>query len=380
MRLEGTLDAFSLPDIFQLLSYTKKTGTLHLRREGQHGVVHLRDGAVTGGRGDATRQALGRRLVGAGLVDDAALADAVERVMDEPSLGLARLLVDTGLVPAESVLPLAIEQASDAVFELLRWPDGEFAFVIDEGDPDDVGASLPVEEVVAEGNRRMAAWNELAERIPSLEAVVTVLPVPTEDPVVTRDEWTLLALVNGARSVSDLVALAGKGEFVVVSALAALAERGLVTVDAYRATHDPHVQRLQVLAALEGRPLPVAAEPPAVPQARVPEPTPAPPAPAAPAAPVQERRPVIPERPEPFTPSRRPEHAEPVAPAFSRFSSTPAAPVSPAPSAPSSPAPVTATQGAHALAADPAPSSYIDRDPAVNKSLLLRLIAGVRGL
>ncbi len=33
MKLEGTLDAFSLPDIFQLLSFTKKTGTLHLRRD-----------------------------------------------------------------------------------------------------------------------------------------------------------------------------------------------------------------------------------------------------------------------------------------------------------------------------------------------------------
>ena len=35
-----------------------------------------------------------------------------------------------------------------------------------------------------------------------------------------------------------------------------------------------------------------------------------------------------------------------------------------------------------ALAADPVPAahSYIDRDPSVNKSLLLRLIAGVRGL
>ena len=28
----------------------------------------------------------------------------------------------------------------------------------------------------------------------------------------------------------------------------------------------------------------------------------------------------------------------------------------------------------------PAPSPYIERDPSVNKSLLLRLIAGVRGL
>ena len=45
MRLEGSLDAFSLPDIFSLLSMTKKTGGLHLRRSGAHGVVWLGDGS-----------------------------------------------------------------------------------------------------------------------------------------------------------------------------------------------------------------------------------------------------------------------------------------------------------------------------------------------
>ena len=86
MRFEGTLDAFSLPDIFQLLSFTKKTGTLHLRRDAAHGAIHLREGAVTGARADIGRQELGRRMLGAGLVEpleelhevrDAA-ADAVE--------------------------------------------------------------------------------------------------------------------------------------------------------------------------------------------------------------------------------------------------------------------------------------------------------------
>lgn len=362
MRLEGTLDAFSLPDIFQLLSYTKKTGTLHLRRESQHGAVHLRDGAVIGGRGDVARQALGRRLVGAGLVDDTALADAAEKVLNDPALGLGKLLVDAGAVPADVATQVAVEQASDAVFELLRWPDGEFAFVMDEGDPDDVGAALAVEDVVAEGTRRMAAWSELADTVPSLDAVVAVLPSPDEDPVVSRDEWSLLALVNGARTVGDLVALAGTGEFVVVSALAGLADRGLVAVGGPPATEDPQAQRLQLLSALEGRP--VALE---VPQARPAEPPPQPPA--------QERRAVIPERPEPFVPPRQPQHAEPV-PAFSRYAAQPVASSGHAASAPS--APVTA--GAHALATDPVASSYIDRDPAVNKSLLLRLIAGVRGL
>ena len=79
MRLEGTLDAFSLPDIFQLLSFTKKTGALHLRRGDVHGVVHFAAGAVTGASADQGRQALGRRLVGAGHVSDDALTQAVER-------------------------------------------------------------------------------------------------------------------------------------------------------------------------------------------------------------------------------------------------------------------------------------------------------------
>ena len=52
MKLEGSLDAFSLPDIFQLLSFTKKSGGLHLRRAAIHGCVYFRDGSVTGATSD----------------------------------------------------------------------------------------------------------------------------------------------------------------------------------------------------------------------------------------------------------------------------------------------------------------------------------------
>jgi hypothetical protein len=374
VRLEGSLDAFSLPDIFQLLSYTKKTGTLHLRREGQHGVVHLRDGHVTGGRGDAECQALGRRVVGAGLVDDEALADAVEKVLDEPGSGLGRALAETGRLDAHVLTALASEQATDAVFELLRWPDGDFAFVVDEADPDDLGAALQVEEVVAEGRRRLETWATMTEKVPSTTAVVSLVPSPSSDPVLSRDEWALLSLVDGNRSVGDLVTLSGTGEYVVVCALAALAERGLVVVGERPEGVSAVAQRQQLLAALEhgvaGAPSPRAAEP-------EPEPEPV----------VAARKPVIPERPEPFTPARQPEHAEEPLPALSRLAASvsaakagSASASAPAPSAPA--ASVGSVQGAHALQPDasPSPTSYIDRDPSVNKSLLLRLIAGVRGL
>ena len=369
MRLEGTLDAFSLPDIFQLLSYTKKTGTLHLRRDAEHGVVHLRDGVVTGARSDVFRQALGRRLVGAGLVDDEALAEAVAAVRDAPDRGLARALADTGRLDPEVLRQHGVEQATDAVFDLLRWTDGDFAFVMDELDPDDLGAALAVDDVVAEGRRRLESWDAVTAAVPSPAAVVSLAPSPGQDPAIDRDEWTLLSLVDGARTVADLVALSGRGEYVVVSALAALVERGLLSIDSKPAGAGALLRRQELLATLEQAPEAVAAGPPtravdAVPPERGMAPTRL-------AAPL--RTAAIPERPEPFTPARQPDHVEP-GPTYAR------------PVSVSTASTVGAVQGAHALQLQhdpdtvPAASAYIDRDPSVNKSLLLRLIAGVRGL
>jgi hypothetical protein len=372
MRLEGTLDAFSLPDIFQLLSYTKKTGTLHLRRDGAHGVVHVRDGLVTGGRGDVTCQALGRRLVGSGLVSDEDLAEAVELVLDNPGEGLGKTLLAQGSLSDDDARRVATEQATDAVFELLRWEAGEFAFVVDEADPDDVGAQLAVEEVVAEGRRRLETWQTLLDKVPSVDAPVSIAAGPDGDATLSRDEWTLLSFVDGRRTVRDLVALSGNGEYVVVSALAALAQRGLVHVAERPEGVDPILQRQQLLATLEGREVPKAAAPTK-------------PSTHAAAAP----QPVIPGRPEPFSPDRQPAFAEEPVPAMARFAAQPssAAPVS-ATAATSMSASVGSVEGAHALKPETAPalapapahSGLIDRDPSVNKSLLLRLIAGVRGL
>jgi hypothetical protein len=363
VRLEGTLDAFSLPDIFQLLSFTKKTGTLHLRRENAHGAVHVREGAVTGARADVARQELSRRLLGAGLVDDEALAAAAEELADDSALSLAQLLAQKGGLSAEQAKSVAGEQITDAVFSLLRWADGEFAFVVDETDPDDLGASLPVEEVVAEGQRRLAAWAELVEQVPAPDAVVAVHPAPDGAPTPTPDEWALLALVDGRRTVADLVTLSGRGEYAVVSALAGLVGRGLVVVGS--AGSDQLLRRQSLLAALEGT---AVAETPAPPA----------PAPAAPAPAVPAQGAVIPERPEPFTPPRRPEHAEET-PSFVRASHSTGAPTARTTTAGAASA-HGSVNGATALQPDASAASLIERDPSINKSLLLRLIAGVRGL
>ncbi|MDQ1715460.1 MAG: hypothetical protein QOC60_1405, partial [Frankiaceae bacterium] len=197
MRLEGSLDAFSLPDIFQLLSFTKKTGALHLRRADVHGVVYFTAGSVTGAVSDDARQALGRRLIGSGRVEGAAVSAAVDRVVNGGGLGLVRALSEAGAVDENVLREVLAEQIVDSVFDLLRFPDGDFAFGVDEGNPDDIGLALPVDELVAEARRRIDYWTQISQVVPSREAVLALAPAPENDPVVSRDEWRLLGLIDG---------------------------------------------------------------------------------------------------------------------------------------------------------------------------------------
>jgi len=366
VRLEGSLDAFSLPDIFALLSMTKKTGGLHLRRSGAHGVVWFTTGALTGGASDVSRQTFARRVVGAGLVTDDALAGAVERSQSDDGLGVVRALQQDGAVEEGALHDIGAEHVVDTVFDLLRWPDGDFAFVVDEPNPDDVGVSRQVDDVVAEARRRLEQWGNVATTLPSPQSVLAISSNPNEDPVLSRDEWSLLALVDGRRTVAAIVGLAGRGEFSVASSLADLVERGLLRI-ADAGESSSLNRRHDLLARLEGSPA-------------------APAAPAAPAPVVVEdvvmdgsdddeadededddepvaavhsiapaKAEITPKRPEPFRPARQPEHPE-------------------------EPMPAVAAVAGGAPAPTPAAASYIERDPSVNKSLLLRLIAGVRGL
>jgi hypothetical protein len=381
VRLEGSIDAFSLPDIFALLSMTKKTGGLHLRRDNAHGVVWFTTGGLTGGSSDVRRQALARRLVGGGHVDDEALAAAVERCSVEDGLGFARVVQQDKAVDEAALHDVVAEHIVDTVFDLLRWPNGDFEFVVDEANPDDVGVSRQVDDVVTEARRRLEMWSEVAATVPSPQTVLAVVTNPSEDPSMTRDEWALLSLVDGRRSVADVVSLAGRGEFAVVSALADLVNRGLVRINEVNASSTV-VQQQQLLAQLEGVDLiepdlePVdlagdeietfedivmderelAGDESAYPgdadddDAEVAAVTRLPGAEHAVVPAQSVAREISPKRPEPFLPQRTPDHPE---------------------------EPMAAVAGGGAA---PAAAAYIERDPSVNKSLLLRLIAGVRGL
>jgi hypothetical protein len=405
VRLEGSIDAFSLPDIFSLLSMTKKTGGLHLRRADAHGVVWLGDGLITGGASDLSRLSLVYRLAGSGHVADNHLSAAIDEVAQNDELGIARALRDSRAIDEGELHSVVCEHVVDTVFDLMRWPDGNFEFVVDEANMDDVGVAREVEEVVSEARRRMDIWTAIDELVVASETVLSLTLDLESDPELQRDEWALLALVDGRRTVGDIVTICGRGEYSVVVALAELVGRGLLRANE-PAGVAALIRRQELISSLESgspkqpeaMPTPASAPPADAPaQAAVtlvkaeptvaeateePEPveSAAQPQPAVmsavadlesddteddgdgqvaeiaslprPTVTSHDRAPVTPQRPEPFQSPREPDHPEPLA----------------------------AAMAGGGVVAAAMPAEAIERDPSVNKSLLLRLIAGVRGL
>jgi hypothetical protein len=257
--LEGNLDDFTLPDILRLLAFTSKSGRLAIHREGTAGRIDLTDGRVREASADADHLSIARRLLGVGLVSVGDLEPVLQDRDELPTdLELARDLVEAGTLESGTLAEVLREQTVDAVFDLLRWTEGNFRF--EGGAPDASGGqvldlAVPVDEVLTDATTRLEAWPAVAERTGDGDAVVTISRPAGERAQVSLppDGWSLLSLVDGRRTVAELARLSGQGEFHTRRTLVALLDEGVVTVGD---TDGPgHVERLLAehdrLAALE---------------------------------------------------------------------------------------------------------------------------------
>lgn len=230
--LEGDLSDFTLPDILRLLAFTAKTGRLHLEGDRFHGRVDLIEGRVRDASADAKHLPLARRLIGLGQADGDRLVATLKGREGLPTdLELARDLVrDNALDPGQAA-SLLREQTVDAVFDLLRWERGSFRFEmrteVDTSPPD---LDLKVDDLLAEADQRLDAWPGIEQRTGSGQSVVTISRPSGATPDIDADGWGLLSLIDGHRTVDDLVALSGRGQYETRRTLGTLVDVGVVTI------------------------------------------------------------------------------------------------------------------------------------------------------
>jgi len=137
MSLVGRLEDLALPDIFQIISLSKKTGTLVVRSRRGTGMVVFKDGQVIQAASDSIRDSLGNILVSQGMLDETALSKALAFQKREPDKPLGQILTDMGVVAAQTLQTVIRKQIEEIVYDLLDWEGGFFNFELGEIVPKD---------------------------------------------------------------------------------------------------------------------------------------------------------------------------------------------------------------------------------------------------
>jgi tetratricopeptide (TPR) repeat protein len=231
MALEGSLQDVGLADICQLLAMGRKTGCLTVTDRSNFGYVYFQAGRVIYASVLNRPDRLGELLVRNQVISRADLSRAMAEQAEDRGSRLGAILVKGGALTEDDLRRYVSLQIEEAVYHLFTWSQGAFHFD-PEQTPDEEGiflVDIPAENLLLEGARRVDEWSLIEKKIPSLDLVFEVVRTPgqADDEVeLTRNQSRILPLVDGVRSVDEIVTESGLVEFDVGKALYGLIQAG----------------------------------------------------------------------------------------------------------------------------------------------------------
>ena len=255
MGLTGSLKTMTLPDLLQWVSGGKKTGTLVLRNGSLSKKIYFRDGAIIGSWTNDSREYLGQFLLSQGVISEGQLKQAFD-AQARTRVMLGRILVQQGLVTEARVVEILRFKAEETVYALFLWAEAEFEFLENQLPPgDQVMITISVDKVLMEGLRRFDTSKVIRETLPNNQVVLRRTSTPLTPEIAARAfPGRLYNLVDGRRTIVDIILEAHGSEFNVLQALHVMVQKGFLEVapapsSAPAETGSPATEALQALVA-----------------------------------------------------------------------------------------------------------------------------------
>ncbi len=212
--LQGSLASFKLPDVLTLLSSAKKSGTLILTGFGRQSYVLFNHGALVFAGSDQEKLRLGSLMLRRKVITREQL-ERIEDALRRQSGRFGQIAIDNGILNEEQVHDSLKVQVSEVVYDAFVWPEGKFRFTDELQIPEyAVTISVDLPNLIMEGARRIEEWEHCAKLLPDENVVFRVVSNPKEEKItLSAAEWKVLFLVNGQRTLAELVAEAEDDAF-----------------------------------------------------------------------------------------------------------------------------------------------------------------------
>jgi hypothetical protein len=232
MSLTGNLRTVSFPDVLQLLSTGKKSGILSVSSGSRQKEIAFREGNIIYASSINTNEdLLGNLLLKRGKISKSDLERAIS-LHKQTGRQLGATLVDMQVFDKEEVAECLRMQIEEIVYNLFSWQEGEFSFA--EGQQP-ANAPFLVElstvSIIMEGTRRIDEWMEIQKVLPPNDILLRIVHSPKgkgEELTISMDEFKVLGVINGERTLPDIINTSPIGEFPTCRAMYKLITAGLI--------------------------------------------------------------------------------------------------------------------------------------------------------
>jgi CheY-like chemotaxis protein len=229
--IQGNLDSFRIVEVMQMLGLQHQTGKLQITRADDNAQIYFREGAVvyatTGAGGTAGIETLLRKTCR--LAEES--LKYVQRISEMTGQPIDGVLAQERLMDLKVFAECLRRHTESAAYKVMSWRDGDFIFEKAAPPAFTTQLQLKVDDLLLEGARRADEWTLIQQKIPNLNVVFEAM-IGNAEELTTRGmsavDMKVFSLIDGRRTVQDIIDLSSLGEFDVAKSMFILLSVNLI--------------------------------------------------------------------------------------------------------------------------------------------------------
>ncbi|MDM8540848.1 DUF4388 domain-containing protein [Desulfococcaceae bacterium HSG7] len=229
MSLKGSLESFHFATILQLLCSESKTGVVQVQNGPYKIKIIFNQGSIIYAQEMGKKDRLSQLLIKNGIISSEQLKECLIKAR-EKKLPLGSHLVEKGFISRETLVRFVSIQVEEILYEPFLWEKGVFEYKSAGLDLNGmVAVNLNVMKIILEGSRRIDEMSILKKLIPNDKLIFKASAKGGQGSLnLNSNEWRMLSLNDGTRTVKEVVQKSGYDEFAVYRLINSLNASGLI--------------------------------------------------------------------------------------------------------------------------------------------------------
>ncbi len=230
--IQGNLSSVRIVEVMQMLGLQRQTGRLVISHGRNDAEIYLKEGFVVFASAfcNENNTAVEGLLRKSCRINEDGLRQVLS-IAERTSYPIDLILVREKIMDQETFAKCLRSHTESAVYQIMIWKAGDFYFDRTASPVFAAPVRIQVDDLLLEGARQVDEWDLIRQKIPDFNIVFEPVIGNSEDLTTRRMSDTdrqVFSLVNGKRTIQDIIEVLFLGEFDVAKSLFILLSVNLI--------------------------------------------------------------------------------------------------------------------------------------------------------